>query len=322
MKNVHVQRYNTVLKPQWDAFISHAEVNSFLFYRDFMEYHNTRFEDYSLMIFQNHKLVAVIPANIDPKGCFHSHEGLSYGGVLFKKYAYFKTRLGVYTSIFNFLFDAGIGDVFIKSIPRCYGFESSDHLFFKWLSTSLIRTEIYSYIPVGTYVKPNRGRLESVKKGFDLNLKLKEAENFTPFWNQILIPNLKNRYLVNPVHTVEEIKKLHNLFPDKIKLFEVYQDNRLRAGVVLFIHDKTVHTQYIASDIDRDDGSLDYLIDQVIKKYNSTKTFSFGTSSESHGELLNSGLLYWKESFRSVNDVQQFYHIKTKNYTALQNRLR
>ena len=51
---------------------------------DFVEYHSDRFTDYSLMVYEDQKLIAIMPANFDENGDVHSHQGLSYGGVLNK----------------------------------------------------------------------------------------------------------------------------------------------------------------------------------------------------------------------------------------------
>ena len=61
-----------------------AKNSTFLFHRDFMDYHQDRFDDYSLLIFKKEKLIAVFPANkIDE--ILYSHQGLSYGGLVFYK---------------------------------------------------------------------------------------------------------------------------------------------------------------------------------------------------------------------------------------------
>ena len=46
-----------------------------------MEYHKDRFQDYSLMVFDENKLVAVLPANRVEVEVF-SHQGLTYGGLV------------------------------------------------------------------------------------------------------------------------------------------------------------------------------------------------------------------------------------------------
>jgi len=43
----------------WDNFVSEAKNSSFLFYRNFMEYHQDRFEDHSLLLFKKEKLLVL-----------------------------------------------------------------------------------------------------------------------------------------------------------------------------------------------------------------------------------------------------------------------
>jgi hypothetical protein len=45
-----VQQYEFKYSDQWNAFISKAKKCDFPFHRDFMEYHEERFHDYSLLI--------------------------------------------------------------------------------------------------------------------------------------------------------------------------------------------------------------------------------------------------------------------------------
>ena len=53
-----------------------------MFHRYYMNYHQDRFEDHSLMIFKEDRLVAVFPANQREK-IVQSHGGLSYGGLVY-----------------------------------------------------------------------------------------------------------------------------------------------------------------------------------------------------------------------------------------------
>lgn len=321
MKNFIIQRYSATHKQAWDDFVSKAEVHSVLFYRDFIEYHSDRFEDYSLMIFQENKLVAIFPANICANGELHTHQGLSYGGIIFDYHVYFKTRVNVYESVLKYLLNNNIGVVYMRSVPSCYTNDNSHALILHWIGADSFRKDIYSYIPSGAYVESNKDRKKYIKKASKNDFEFVESNDFDFFWDKLLIPNLKKRFNTHPVHSLVEIKNLKNKFPDFLKLYCVFKDDVMRAGVVVLIHRDVVHTQYIAGDEHRSDGSLDFLIESVIKKYNPYKTFSFGSSSESQGKLINNGLLYWKESFRSVNEVQEFYCLKTKNHTHLIDRL-
>src|SRR5690606_16173620 len=81
MDNYKVIKYTPSFYNEWNDFIKNSKNGTFLFHRDFMDYHNDRFEDHSLLVFKNEKLVAVLPAN-KKEGDLHSHQGLTYGGLI------------------------------------------------------------------------------------------------------------------------------------------------------------------------------------------------------------------------------------------------
>ncbi|MDE5684162.1 MAG: GNAT family N-acetyltransferase, partial [Muribaculaceae bacterium] len=88
-------------------------------------------------------------------------------------------------------------------------------------------------------------------------------------------------------------------FPENIRLFGVFEDERMIAGTVLYITHTTVHAQYIASDaIGREKGALALLFHTVIEQFRaSARYFDFGTSNEDGGLVLNAGLIRQKCGF-------------------------
>lgn len=322
MKSLRVQKYNAKHKDVWDEFVLKAEVHSILFFRDFMEYHRDRFIDYSLMVYEDQKLIAILPANIDENGVIHSHQGLSYGGLLCRPKIRFDQYVDIYKVVLNFIFYHNFKKIYIKSVPRCYSKNNYSSVLFSWLNAVCYRTDIYSFIPSGKYLQPNRNRIRSIKKSKNYDFEVRATDDYKDFWNNILIPNLKNRFNTYPTHNLSEIESLVKRFEKNIQFYGLYEKEILRAGLVIFILRDIVHVQYSAGDDNRTDGSLDYLIDFVIKKYNKTKDFSFGTSSENEGKNINHGLLQWKESFQVVNDVQEFYEINVEYPISLTDRLR
>jgi len=80
---MQVKIYSNFEKKIWDEFVNNAKNSHFFFHRDFMEYHKDRFEDFSLMIYKNKKLVSILPAN-KKDDLLYSHQGLTYGGFLIK----------------------------------------------------------------------------------------------------------------------------------------------------------------------------------------------------------------------------------------------
>ena len=56
-------KYRIEHKNKWDNFVHNSKNATFLFQRDFMDYHQDRFEDFSLMVYKNETLYALLPAN-------------------------------------------------------------------------------------------------------------------------------------------------------------------------------------------------------------------------------------------------------------------
>ena len=96
-----VSRYTAEDKIEWDRFIATAKNATFLFQRDFMDYHHDRFEDFSLMVYKNETLYALLPAN-KKNEVVYSHQGLTYGGLLLNNSAKLKQTFDVFKEIIKF----------------------------------------------------------------------------------------------------------------------------------------------------------------------------------------------------------------------------
>jgi len=82
LKNYIVRKYQSTDYSTWNEFVATAKNATFLFHRDFMEYHSDRFQDFSLLIFdENQNLKAILPAN-RLEEVVYSHQGLTYGGLI------------------------------------------------------------------------------------------------------------------------------------------------------------------------------------------------------------------------------------------------
>ena len=65
----------------WDRIVRGSASGHFLFLRDYMDYHADRFTDASLLICEDGRPVAALPANRVGAQVV-SHGGLTFGGVL------------------------------------------------------------------------------------------------------------------------------------------------------------------------------------------------------------------------------------------------
>src|SRR5690554_214109 len=325
MKNtqkIEIKRYTDAFKKEWDAFVDEAKNSTFLFRRDFMEYHKDRFEDFSLLVFQGRKLIALFPANAVLENIY-SHQGLSYGGFLVKKSVTFERYIEIVQAVLKFYNTLGYLYIHIKALPDFYDSQPSqelDYILFL-LNAALVRKDAYYMMPTATFCL-NRNRKRALLKAERYNFYVERNNDFGTFWNTLLIPNLKKRFKTEPVHTKEEMLHLHQFFPDNICFFGLYEGKEMRAGAVMFISDKVAHFQYSSGDEERHTGALDVLFNYIIKFYKDKKHISFGNSSEEGGRVLNKGLALWKESFGAQMTTQGFYRIETKNEMLLKNILR
>jgi hypothetical protein len=325
VKKYLVRQYQTTDFEVWNAFISVAKNATFLFHRNFMEYHKDRFEDYSLMVFDENKLVAVLPANRVEDTVF-SHQGLTYGGLVLGEKAKLSTSIAIFKSILKFLNENDVQKLIVKMIPKFYNSSFSDELEYCFFLTnskiigagSLLTTDL---------TKPyfiSKTRKESIRRGVKNELVIKEETEFDLFWNEILIPNLNKKFDVNPVHSAAEIIKLHEKFPENIRHFNVYHNNKIVAGTTVFVTQNSAHPQYISGNSDKNElGSLDYLYHHLISDVFKDKNyFDFGPSNEESGRKINEGLLFWKESFGAKTVIQPYHEVETANYYLLDTVLR
>ena len=320
MKNYTVKRYESNYFSDWNAFISTAKNATFLFNRDFMEYHSDRFEDYSLLIYDEDKLVAVLPANRVGETVY-SHQGLTYGGLIYNDKIKLISVIEIFKNILKFLYDFKIMKLQIKIIPSIYHELPAEELNYALFlaDAKLIRRDSMSVIDIYKKLLIVRGRKEGIKKGRINKLEIKEVTDFKDFWNEILIPNLSSKHQIKPVHTLQEITKLNSMFPKNIRQFNVYENGTIIAGTTIFESKNVAHSQYISGKKDLNQlGGIDYLHYYLLTVvFKNKRFFDFGNSNESNGKKLNKGLIYWKESFGASIITHDFYEVKTTNNIKL-----
>ncbi len=321
MKSFKILKYTSEHYQMWNNFVVKAKNATFLFHRDFMEYHSDRFQDFSLLVFdEKENLKAIVPANIS-ENKLYSHQGLTYGGIVIDSNLKLDKFITIYAEILKYLSENGIEKALFKLLPSIYSIQPSDELNYALFisDAKLMRRDSLVTIDLKSPYKIDANRIEGVKRAEKLGLKISDDSNFTSFWNEVLIPNLEAKHEAKPVHTLEEIQKLKNKFPNNIQQFNVYENEKLVAGTTLFIDKKTVHVQYISAIGDKNQhGALDYLFHHLITKvYADFSYFDFGISNENLGRNINKGLQYWKETFGARTICQDFYEVETQNYSKL-----
>ena len=324
MKNYTVRLYQKNDFELWNAFIEKAKNATFLFNRNFMEYHSDRFTDFSLVIEEGNKWVAILPANVFENQVF-SHQGLTYGGLVYEEKIKLASVLQIFHSVLKFLENKKISKLQLKLLPGFYANVSNEELNYALFlaQAKLIRRDTNAVIDMQRKFAIAKGRMEGVSKAKKHELVLKEESNFESFWKEILIPNLATNHQAKPVHSLEEIKDLHQKFPKNIRQFNVYHKDKIVAGTTIFETKNVAHAQYISGNSDKNVlGSVDFLYENLLKNvFKNKRYFDFGISNENQGKQLNQGLSFWKESFGANIAVQDFYEVSTANYPLLENVL-
>src|ERR1017187_7091315 len=240
-----VVRYTAERKGDWDAFLKRAKNATFLFCRDYMDYHSQRFSDYSLMVYRDEDILAVYPANLAAENTLVSHEGLTYGGLVLGRTLKLLEALQCFYSVLAHLNDLGIKAIRHKPIPRFYNTLPADELDYAvfLLGARLYRRDCALVINLADPLAFQKGRKSEISKAARFGVSVSADQDFRPFWEKVLVPRLASKHGVRPVHTVDEIVSLAQKFPDNIKLYSAYSGGGIVAGPIVYETDTGAHSQ-------------------------------------------------------------------------------
>lgn len=297
-----IVKYTAEHRDEWNRFVAQSKNGTFLFNRDYMDYHADRFDDCSLMIYDNEQnLYAVLPANRE-RNTLYSHRGLSYGGLVMSEQTTTAAVCTLFDELNGWLRGIGVRSVVYKPVPWIYHrIPAEEDLYAVFLKcrARLSGRDVSSTIIPARPVKWKRDRRYAANKARRNGISVAYSEDYDSFWH-ILSDNLLQKFGAKPVHTLDEIGLLHNRFPDCIRLWAAYGDmGELLAGTVLYVSERVVHSQYISASPDGKrlhavDALYEHLIHQV---YADADFIDLGTSNMPHSSALHDSLIYQKEGF-------------------------
>lgn len=309
-----IVKYQENDKNKWDHFVKQAKNNHFIFMRDYMDYHKDRFVDHSLLFFNaNNVLTAIFPANVSD-GVLYSHQGLTFGGFIVNDALKTVNMLAIFEALLCYCVKYKIEEIKYKKMPYIYSnLPSEEDLYalFK-CNAEIYRRDVSAAIFLKNKLKYQEQRSRSIKRAKNNSIIVHETNDYINYW-KIVSSILIKKYNVHPTHSLCEIERLSNIFPDNIKLFSAYgADKKMLAGTIVYLTDNVVHTQYLASSEEgRKVGALDAVIDELIRKYeNQYEYFDFGISNENNGQYLNETLIAQKEGFGARAVCHDFYSIR------------
>lgn len=246
---------------RWDEFVWSSNNGTIFHTRKFLSYHPTgRFKDHSLIFLKNDKIVAVLLATLDENesgSLLRSHPGSSFGGLVVPKSLTLKMAFQLVEAILNYAKSIGIQRIELTNPPIFYSERINHYIDFALTKNQFIyrKREVSSFITLDFETVDILSHFKSesrtaVRKAQKLGVVVKESNDLDSFY-KILKKNLKLRHNVQPTHTLDELKLLTKLFPEKIKFYGAFLEKQLIAGVIMFHCNKLVTLAFYISHIEK-----------------------------------------------------------------------
>lgn len=295
-----IRRYTSDMADEWNQFVARSKNGTFLFDRRYMEYHQDRFVDHSIVFYLNNHIYALLPAHLSGH-TLYSHQGLTYGGLIMDERCTGGKVCRLFTELNAFLSHQDIQKVIYKVIPSIYHVVPSEEDLYAMsvcCQAKLVSRDLSSTIILDHPIKFPESRKAGIRKAKVHDVTILESDDMGTFW-EILQANLAERYGVKPVHTKAELQLLHSRFPENIKLYMAYAHGEPLGGSILYLTKQVAHVQYIsANQQGKEWGAIDLLFDELLHHPNEgIKYFDFGKSTTNDHTQLNLQLLFQKEGF-------------------------
>lgn len=319
---IEVIRFSTECAGAWDEFVWDSNNGTLFHTREFLAYHPPqRFVDHSLILKTGEKIVALFPAvdlNSENKRVLISHRGASYGGFVTRSTLSIKDAFRLVQTLLDYSRSCGFDAIDITPPPQIYLKRPSNYIDFALIQNGFTyrKREISSVIPLDFGREEiltifNEGSRRAVRRARKLGVIVKECDAYAVFY-RILEKNLRLRHNVKPTHSLDELLRLRQMFPERIKLFAAFHDQTMVASVVMFIcNPKVVLAFYISHDDDyqryRGVNLLFYeIIDWGLREGFDFLDFGIFTVDEDP----NWGLARFKESFGAQGVFRDSFHIE------------
>jgi hypothetical protein len=305
-----IRKYTPDQKEKWNKFVDKAKNATFLFDRNYMDYHSDRFDDFSLMFYKKNKLYALLPAH-KIEDTLYSHFGLTYGGLIMDIHTNITSTCILFTELNEYLRTIGIKKVIYRPIPWIYCKHASEEdlyaIFWK-CQAHLLTRNIGTTIFMNEHMRWRKDHIRRLRKAILNGVEVIADASLDDFW-KILNDNLKQRFNAKPVHTLEEMKLLKSRFPNNIIQYNAYKDGNIIGGITFYMMRNVIHGQYSSTNsIGKDLGAMEAIYDKVMyHDYPDYQYLDFGSSTEDNCSVINEGLISHKEGYGGRGVVYDTY---------------
>jgi hypothetical protein len=308
-----LDRYDESQRAEWNAAVRGSRNGTFLFLREYMEYHRDRFDDCSWVARRRPggAPLALLPAN--RRGAtLESHGGLTFGGWVCGGEVTAAAMLELFAVLGERLAAAGIDLLRYRAVPHVYhrGPAEADLYALARLSARLVRRAPLSVVDQRRPLAWQERRRRGLRKAAAAGLVCEESADLAGYWD-LLANVLRDTYHARPVHSLAEIAALQQALPAHIRLFVCRRGERILAGVLVYESDTVARAQYIAANEEgKREAALDLLFDHLLRRvYAGKEWFDLGTSEGEAAGTLNHGVLEFKESLGARLVTQDTYEL-------------
>ena len=312
-----VRGYRPADAGTWEDLVDRSCNGTFLHTRRFLSYHGSRFRDRSLLL-QDRRgaVVGVFPAAESPGDdqVVVSHPGLSYGGVIHDGSIRGASMIGALEGISQHYRSLGYRKLRYKPVPAIYhSTPAQDDLYALFrLGARRYRSDLSATIDLSSRGRVSQRRERSRRRARARGVFSEENwDEVAAFW-RMLEQNLARRHGIAPVHSLDEIRMLHERFPEDIVLIVAWISGELAGGTLLFAAGPVLHMQYTATtERGRDASATDLVMEQAIElaAKRGCRFFDFGVNTFDEGQALNQDLYRFKVSFGAGGVVYEHYEL-------------
>ncbi len=312
-----VQSYQPAHAAAWDDLVRRSCNGTFLHTRRFLSYHGDRFLDRSLVLEDRRgRVTGVFPAAVSPGSpeMIVSHPGLTYGGLVHDGSIRGASMIAALRAISDHYQRLGYSRLRYKVVPSVYhSVPAADDLYALFrMEGWRYRADLSAAIDLSHRGRLTQRRVRSRKAAEAAGVSTHQNwDEIGGFW-KILEANLARRHDAVPVHSIEEIRLLHDMFRDEIILIAARISGILAGGAVLFDAGPVLHMQYTAT---TEQGRAACVTDLVMERgidlarARRRRFFDFGVSTPDEGWCLDEGLYEFKISFGAGGVVHECYEL-------------
>ena len=318
---MEIIKYTEEWKEKWDEFVEGSNNGTMFHLQKFFDYHEpNKFKFDHVIFLEKDKIAAVLPgAIIGDK--FESPIGASYGSIVTEDIK-FNKAMEIVSTLLEYGKNNGIKEFELTAPPVVYENLPNQNLDFAllwqgfkyelhYISSAIKLDKDQEIIP--RFQSTVRRNIRRTFRNPDIRVEINERyDQFYP----ILLDN-KSRHNIKPTHSYEDLLKLKELLPDKLKLFMVYyKDIPIGGSLMFFVNSTCALCFYNMLLYDYDEYKPIQRVMYEVVKYSTDNGYSYvdiGVSQDTSADnpmTPSMDLINFKEKFDAKTVMRNTLHIK------------